>query len=317
MGMGLCLDKYQQYQTLLSLMQSGRFVSGNTLCQRLGCTRTVVHRRLHELQSYGVAVNAIPGRGYRLLHQDIMLPELNALLPDGILHRHHFMTTSTNHDAFKLLQLHDQPVLVTTEYQSTGRGRRGQVWQSPLGANLMFSFGFWLHDQAVFHPYSLQVGLVLAKVLRDRFQLPCKLKWPNDLWIEDAKCAGILVELQSYEGRTALVIGIGLNVNAAPDGVDQAVTALSQCLGGRVDRVPILLDVVAALQHWLLCDFSQPELSEWAEFDALTGRDIWVLHGQQRVSGQAMGVSAMGALMLLTDDGLMEITGGEVSVRLQ
>jgi BirA family biotin operon repressor/biotin-[acetyl-CoA-carboxylase] ligase len=315
--LGIRLDKHQQYQSLLSLMKSGDFISGSTLCQHLGCTRTVVHRRVNELKSYGVPINAIAGRGYRLVHHDIILPDLQAVLPKGIRYHHHIITTSTNHDAFTLLQLHQQPVLVTTEYQLTGRGRRGQAWHSPFGANLMFSFGCWLTEQEVFHPYSLQIGLVLASVLKQRLQLPMKLKWPNDLWIESAKCAGILVELQSFQGRTALVVGIGLNVNAVPEGINQPVAALCQYVGGRVDRVPILIDLVAALKHWVEHDFTQPGLDCWAEFDALAGRDIWLLQGNQRIAGRAMGINSMGALIIKTAQGVMEVAGGEISVRLQ
>jgi len=311
------LDTHQQYRQLLTLMQSGRFVSGNELSVHLGCSRTVVHRRLHELQLYGVAINAIAGKGYRLLHQDILLPNLHEQIPEGIQYRHHLLTTSTNQDAFKLLQLHQQPVLVTTEYQSTGRGRRGQAWSSPLGANLMFSFGFWLTEQEVFQPYSLQVGLILAQVLRNQLQLPCTLKWPNDLWIEEQKCAGILVELQSFQGRTAIVVGIGLNVNAVPSGIDQPITALCHHLGRRIDRVPILLELVTGLKAWAASHFAVPSLSDWPKFDALAGREIWVLQGQHRIAGQAVGINSMGALIIQTDQGMMEVTGGEVSVRLQ
>ena len=311
------MNKHQQYRTLLAALHSEQFVSGLQLSALIGTTRAVVHRRLKELQSFGVDINAIAGRGYRLLHSDILLPDITQQVPGEVHYCHHLLTSSTNEDAFHRLQLSSKPVVVTTEYQMTGRGRRGQPWLSPFGANLMFSFGAWLPQQDVFRPFSLQVGLLLAQTLSSMFSVPCQLKWPNDLWLDDQKCAGILVELQSFQGHTALIIGIGLNVNAAPTGVTQPVTTLSHHLNRRLHRAPILIELVHRLHHWVKQDFSVPSLAAWAEYDALVGRRVWIVQGERRWSGTAQGVNSVGALLVSTEQGLVEVTGGEVSVRLQ
>lgn len=310
------MNKQQQYQNLLHLLNQGQFVSGAELAQQLGYSRTVVHRRLQELKSYGLAIHAIVGRGYRLVETNVLLDIENLVLPPAVQHHHHMMTTSTNYDAFSLLKLQTQPVLVTTDYQSVGRGRRGQVWRSPLGANLLFSMGFWLSEQDVFRPYSLHVGVLLAQTLCAHFALPFQLKWPNDLWLNEAKCAGILVELQSCQGRTALVIGIGLNVNASPSGVDQPVTSLSEHLGCQIRREQLLMPLVDALYHWVESDFSWSWQDKWSQFDALKGRDVCLIHGAKQKSGRVLGINSLGALLVATDAGEIEVTGGEVSVRI-
>lgn len=310
------LDKQQQYRLLLDLLNHGQFTSGADLAKQLGCSRTVVHRRLQDLQEHGLLIHAIAGRGYRLVHTDVTFncPLLD--LPHQLQHHHHTMTTSTNRDAFRLLQLQADPVMVSTDFQTVGRGRRGQQWESPFGANLLFSVGFWLSQQEVFHPYSLHVGVLLAQTLKQQLGLPFQLKWPNDLWLEQKKCAGILVELQSFQGRTALVVGIGINVNAAPLGVDQAVTSLANHVGHRLNREHLLMPIVKALWQWRERDFIWPWQDGWDDYDALKGKDVWLLQGANRTAGRVLGISPMGALLVDTASGRIEVTGGELSVRI-
>ena len=90
------MDKQQQYLNLLQRLNSEQFVSGNDLAVQLGHTRTVVHRRLQELQAMGVPIHAIPGRGYRLVHGDILLSDYQDLIAEDIHHSHHLITASTN-----------------------------------------------------------------------------------------------------------------------------------------------------------------------------------------------------------------------------
>jgi BirA family biotin operon repressor/biotin-[acetyl-CoA-carboxylase] ligase len=103
-----------------------------------------------------------------------------------------------------------EPVLLVAERQSAGRGRLGRAWQSAAGDSLTFSLGLPLAP-ADWAGLSLAVGVSVAESLHPRI----RLKWPNDLWVDDRKLAGILIETASAGGSAAAryaVVGIGINI---------------------------------------------------------------------------------------------------------
>lgn len=114
-----------------------------------------------------------------------------------------------------------EPVLLLAEHQTAGRGRLGRHWQTAPGAALTFSFGLPLAPEE-WSGLSLVVGVAAAEALHPEVGL----KWPNDLWWQDRKLAGILVETAgTAQGRERfVVVGLGLNI-ATPQPTDQALRA--------------------------------------------------------------------------------------------
>lgn len=113
------------------------------------------------------------------------------------------------------------------EYQQAGRGRRGRKWFSPFGANLYLSM-YWRLEQgpAAAIGLSTVIGIVMAEVLHDLGADQVRVKWPNDLYLNDRKLAGIPAELTGKTGDAAqIVIGAGLNMvmrNVQNDVVNRA-----------------------------------------------------------------------------------------------
>lgn len=203
-----------------------------------------------------------------------------------------------------------EPTLLVAERQTAGRGRMGRVWQSQPGDSLTFSFGLHLAPQD-WSGLSLAVGLSLAESLHP----DVGLKWPNDLWFQDRKLGGILVEAASMGGRSQVVVGVGLNIRSRPaDGLTTVPAALNELLPD-LTAGGCLLRVAAPLIHTLLAferEGFAPLQARFEARDVLKGRRAHTSDGQQ---GQAMGVSALGALRLKTADGVQEIHSAEVSVR--
>ena len=203
-----------------------------------------------------------------------------------------------------------EPTLLVAERQTAGRGRLGRVWQSQPGDSLTFSLGLPLSPQD-WSGLSLAVGLSLAESLHP----DVGLKWPNDLWFQDRKLGGILVEAASMGGRSQVVVGVGLNIRPRPaDGLNTPPAALTELLPDLT--VPAcLLRVASPLIQTLLafeCEGFAPLQARFEARDVLKGRRVHTSDGQQ---GQAMGVSAVGALRLKMADGVQEIHSAEVSVR--
>ena len=203
-----------------------------------------------------------------------------------------------------------EATLLVAERQTAGRGRMGRVWQSQPGDSLTFSIGLSIAPQD-WSGLSLAVGLSLAESLHPEV----RLKWPNDLWFEDRKLGGILVEAASMGGRSQVVVGVGLNIRPRPaDGLSTPPAALSE-LWPDLTASACLARVVAPLIQTLLTferEGFAPLQARFAVRDALLGRAVHTSDGQM---GEALGVGPAGALRLQTATGLKDIHSAEISVR--
>ena len=201
--------------TLISILADAEFHSGEQLGERLGMSRAAINKHIQTLRDWGVDVFTVPGKGYSL-------PEPIQLLDEEQIARqieHGRVTVlpvidSTNQyllDRLSELQSGDACV---AEYQQAGRGRRGRKWFSPFGSNLYLSM-YWRLEQgpAAAIGLSLVIGIVIAEVLQSLGADKVRVKWPNDLYLQDRKLSGILVELTGKTGDAAQIVsGAGINL---------------------------------------------------------------------------------------------------------
>jgi BirA family biotin operon repressor/biotin-[acetyl-CoA-carboxylase] ligase len=217
-----------------------------------------------------------------------------------------------------------EPVLLAAEEQTAGRGRMGKGWHSRPGQSLTFSLALPLAP-ADWSGLSLAVGVSLAESLHPEV----RLKWPNDLWLQERKLGGILVETAGTgDGASVprtVVIGVGINI-ARPEvaavqslATPGAVAAMAPaglaevCMG--VTAGETLARVAPALVRDVLhfgADGFMPFATRFAQRDALRGRSVRLTDGTE---GTADGVDAQGALRVLTAQGLRFVHSAEVSVR--
>jgi len=207
-----------------------------------------------------------------------------------------------------------EPVLLVAESQTAGRGRMGRPWASRAGASLTFSLGLSLAPQD-WSGLSLAVGVAAAEALHPAV----RLKWPNDLWVQDRKLAGILVETASLPGAQAeryTIVGIGLNIEtpADPGGYSTPPVGLAELEPGAEAGQALLRvgpAVIAALQAFEQFGFA-PFQARFQARDALADRAVRLSDGTE---GTAHGVTDRGALLVHTAGGMAAITSAEVSVR--
>ena len=203
-----------------------------------------------------------------------------------------------------------EPTLLVAERQTAGRGRMGRVWQSQPGDSLTFSLSLPLVPKD-WSGLSLAVGLSLAESLHP----DVGLKWPNDLWFQDRKLGGILVEAASMGGRSQVVVGVGLNIRPRPaQGLNTAPAALTELLHDVTAQDALqrlALSLVRSLLDFEVAGFA-PLQRRFEARDVLKGRPV---HTSDGLQGQALGVTAVGALALQTLAGVQEIHSAEVSVR--
>ena len=216
-----------------------------------------------------------------------------------------------------------EPVLLVAERQTAGRGRLGRPWQSAQAvaqpASLTFSLGLPLAPRD-WAGLSLAVGVSVADSLDPSRSAGLALKWPNDLWVNDRKLGGILIETalpQATPVGAARYVVIGIGLNLAPREAEGMKTPPAWVHAWRPDATaPALLsELVPPLVRTVL-DFADqgfgPFAERFAARDALRGRDVQLSDG---ISGHCEGVGWGGELRVRTAAGLQEITSAEVSVR--
>lgn len=216
------------------------------------------------------------------------------------------------------------PTLLVAERQTAGRGRVGRVWHSqgaaPAGAqaqpgaqplaSLTFSFGMALAPRD-WSGLSLAVGLAVARSLHPDLGL----KWPNDIWLNGRKLAGILIETASVAERRFTVIGVGINILPRdPTGLSTAPAWLQEFLPD-IDAAGALVRIAAPLVQAVTLFEQQGFTAFRAAFerrDVLRGQAVSLSDGR---SGTALGVDERGALLVHTSAGMQCVTSAEVSVR--
>ena len=286
-------------------------------------SRAAINKHIQTLRDWGVDVFTVPGKGYslpepiQLLNAEQILGQLDGgsvtVLP---------VIDSTNQyllDRIGELKSGDACV---AEYQQAGRGRRGRKWFSPFGANLYLSM-FWRLEQgpAAAIGLSLVIGIVMAEVLRKLGADKVRVKWPNDLYLQDRKLAGILVELTGKTGDAAQIV-IGAGINMAMRRVEESVVNQGwitlQEAGINLDRNSLAAMLIRELRAALEL-FEQeglaPYLSRWEKLDNFINRPVKLIIGDKEIFGISRGIDKQGALLLEQDGIIKPWMGGEISLR--
>jgi len=188
--------------------------------------------------------------------------------------------------------------LITAEAQSAGRGRQGRTWTAPPGRALLGSL--IVRDPPRLLP--LAAGVAVAEVAGDTAQV----KWPNDVLIDGAKVAGILVEGRPQENWA--VVGIGLNVAVRESDFPAELRGRATTMGLEPEAIESTLDrLLRSLEVWLSAG-SDAVLDGFRERDALRGRTVRWAGGE----GRADGIDADGSLRVVTAGGVQTLSAGEV-----
>ncbi|MBG6029380.1 bifunctional biotin--[acetyl-CoA-carboxylase] ligase/biotin operon repressor BirA [Proteus columbae] len=308
---------------LIELLADGNIHSGEQLGESLGMTRAGINKHIQTLRSWGIDVQTVAGKGYQLdapmnlLNADSVNKNINGE-PASVIP----VIDSTNQYLIQRISELKSGDVCIAEYQSAGRGRRGRQWVSPFGRNLYLSM-YWKLDQgpAAAIGLSLVVGVIMAEVLQKLGADGVKVKWPNDLYLNDKKLSGILVELTGKTGDVAhIVTGIGINIAMSKnqnEAINQQWINLEQ-VGIKIDRNELACEITNALREAFV-QFEKQGLSvfieRWKRLDNFMDRRVKLIIGEKEIFGIAKGINDQGALLLEQDGKIIPYIGGEISLR--
>jgi BirA family biotin operon repressor/biotin-[acetyl-CoA-carboxylase] ligase len=310
---------------------SSGFLSGEEISRRLKVTRTAIWKRMEQLRSLGYEIKATPRAGYRLIRSpDLLIPsEVNPLLETKWIGKtiHFFETVdSTNTKAYELaLRGAREGEVVLAESQKKGRGRLGRQWFSPSFSNLYLSV--ILRPKIPPHQASLitlMAAVATADALRKFSGLDPRIKWPNDILLNDRKVAGLLNEIHSEADRIHFVIlGIGINLNMDASMVSKEIrsraTSLKKEMGQTISRKEFLKTLLGELETWyevFLKEGGTTILKAWRDRAQIQGKPVNVTSFGETLKGVAIDIDSDGALILETETGERKrVVAGDVEYR--
>lgn len=337
---------------ILDVLQDNQFHSGEDLAAQFMLSRSAIANHIKALRELGLDIYSVKRKGYKLASVIELLShaKICEYLPtqhknkSSLVQVEHIVS-STNDKLKTIANLHTQATqkvasgyCCLAEAQTAGRGRRGKTWVSPFGSSLYFSM-LWHFDEGyqAMAGLSLMIGVVVNRTLRELNINACKLKWPNDIYYNMQKLAGILIEIEGQAGgEVTAIIGIGININlpANVQGIDQAFTDLhsvveqtgnsgnennkqkksEQVFGRNKLAASLIKNLWQAIPEFELHGL-QAFKSEWEAADLYYDQAIKLICGDRTSEGISKGIDNNGALLVQTNAGIKTYHGGEISVR--
>lgn len=318
---------------LLRLIADAEFHPAGQLAGRLGLSYTATRELLNILDQYGLTILKRPGKGHRLAGKiDLLEPVLilSGLPPEvkKCLDRFEIFTTinSTNQYLLEKMPASRKIHAVLAEHQTSGRGRSGNSWFSPMcsGINLSILWHFSKPMPASsFNCLPLAVGSAVLRALTAMGFKKISLKWPNDIVSQGRKLAGILIETKGKAGqKQQVVIGLGLNTRlptGAQNNISQAYTDLASIKKDIPSRNDIAISLISGLILLLnryMETRIQDIITEWQKYDCIRGKKVQLILPRKTVTGRAAGIDNKGALLIAINGKIEKYTSGDLNLRI-
>ena len=307
---------------ILDMLRGGEFVSGESMSERLGISRSAVWKHIGTLRSEGYGIESVTRRGYRLVSSpDILDPDSIIRSLDTVFIGRKILlfdeTDSTNNEAKRKSDCPDG-TLFLSDMQTGGKGRLGRAWSSPKGEGIWMS----LLLKPPLAPADVpQITLIAGIAAARAIGFGARIKWPNDVVIGTKKVCGILTEMSAEIERVDHVVcGVGMNVNTPSfDGelADKATSLLIET-GERHERAPVITRFLNEFERLYLTFLDggfAPAADEYRELCLNVGREVNVIYPDREIRGRAVDINDSGELLVETENEIIAVSSGEVSVR--
>ncbi|MGP1959872.1 MAG: bifunctional biotin--[acetyl-CoA-carboxylase] ligase/biotin operon repressor BirA [Arsenophonus sp. NC-TX2-MAG3] len=309
---------------LIKILSDGKMHLGEQLGELLGMTRVDINKHINTLCKWGIEINLIASNGYQLTKKIDLLDyeKIYNLVRSGNIIIKPVINSTNQYLLERIDQLNLGDACIA-EYQTAGRGRCGRYWVSPFGCNLYLSLYWYLYQggPAAVMKLSLVSGIVIAETLNKLNGSNIKVKWPNDLYLNEKKLAGILIEMIGKTVDSAhIVIGLGLNIAMSCNyeiNINQGWINL-QDAGIQIERNVIAGQIILKLRHELV-QFEKygliPFIKRWHVLDNFLLKKVKLHIGDHLQVGIVKGINEHGAILLEQNGKIVSYIGGEISLR--
>lgn len=314
-------------------MSSDGYVSGESLSEHLGISRTAVWKRISSLRNQGCRIEASTRKGYRMISRDLRygVAGIQSLLKTRVLGRElRFFDSIDSTNSFLKAMAHEgapEGLVAVADEQTGGRGRLGRNWSSSRG------MGVWMSVllRPRLHPAKVQAitpaaAVAVCRALEPFLDERPGIKWPNDVLVDGKKVCGILTELSAESEMVSwVVVGMGLNVNQAASDFQEDIrsraSSVSMCMkpGLTADRCILaaeLLNRFEQVYRSFLESGPDPIIKEWKEWSVTLGKKVALIGNGTETMADALDIGEDGRLIVRLPDGSVKgVYSGEISLR--
>lgn len=310
------MSKYK-HEIIRYLYKQNEYLSGQHIAEALDCSRVTVKKVMDQLRNDGYEIESISNKGYKLnqlpdnWQEDIVNIDIqnNKILNKAYVEP---QVDSTQILAKSILNKDDGSFIVLSDEQTKGRGRFNRPWSSLKGK------GLWM--SVVLRPdipiqkmstFNLFISLAIQEVIEEHYQLPSKIKWPNDIYINEKKACGFLTEMiADTDGVNAIICGIGLNLNQTEEDFKKAkqdrATSLHIEKESHIEPYQflenLLLSIEDKYEQFLNGEFT--DIKEvYKSKSIIWNRELTYTEGKKRIKGRAIDIQDNGFLTVISQDG--------------
>lgn len=318
---------------ILELLENNRgySLSGEEIARQLAISRNAVWKAIKALEKDGYCIQAVTNKGYSLsIDNDIlsvegMLPYLSS--PNCAKKIFVYKELESTNKTAKEMAMngHKHGTVIIADSQTAGRGRYGRSFYSPPKSGLYMSFIFQfpaLHVQKA-TLITTSVAVTICQAIQDVCGKEPKIKWINDILLEDKKVGGILTEaVTDFESGNIewIVVGIGININTSKDSFPRELNPIAASIySGEIDGATRNRLAAEFINRLLVFDIWQNDKEIYAEYKkrlSMLNERITVIAPNETYDALAMDVNLDGHLIVKKDDGkTVALSSGEISIK--
>mmetsp|Transcript_18576 Transcript_18576/g.8684 ORF Transcript_18576/g.8684 Transcript_18576/m.8684 type:complete len:226 (-) Transcript_18576:270-947(-) len=197
--------------------------------------------------------------------------------------------------------------VVVAEKQKKGRGRLNRIWESEEGGLYFTIILKPMINSAKSFIFNFAASLSMARTLRKKFQIDAKLKWPNDILVDEKKICGMLSEMEAQANIISYInIGLGLNVNNKQLSKDLNAISVKEIVGKSVCRKEILTEFLDRFEKNIRKENLDHIIPKWKKNTITINRDVKIVTNNEVSKGFAVNIDETGALLLKLRDGSLK-----------
>ncbi len=302
--------------------EKNNFVSGQDIADELGVSRNAVSKCISALKSEGYLIESVNNSGHRLLESSDVISEYGIRAHLGEEYKAEirvFKTIdSTNSEAKRAVAngLTEDAIFVA-DRQTLGRGRRGRSFYSPDKSGLYFT--------AVLHPdasLSDSVGItaaaavVVTRLIEEITKKHPLIKWVNDIFIGNKKVCGILTEAVSdFESNRVQAVIVGIGINLTTEDFPEEISSIAGSVGS-INRCYLAAELFKRLNAACKTIKDRSFMEDYCDYSLVIGKEVRFAKNGVEYAGIALGIQEDGSLVVKTQNGVMKLDSGEISVKL-
>jgi BirA family biotin operon repressor/biotin-[acetyl-CoA-carboxylase] ligase len=311
------------FKVLEILERAEAHISGETISNELGISRSAVWKHIKDLRAMGYDILSSQKEGYKLTRtSDKLLPyEVHKKLKTQFIGKNIRYLENTPSTIWVGKQMCSEGdvgklhgMVIIAEEQTGGVGRMGRAWVSPTG-------GIWITvvlkpRVPIDHVFMITMAgsIAVARAIRKEFDIGALIKWPNDIFIGNKKVAGLLLELAAEADMVHYcLLGIGIDVNVTlsqfSPSLQKDITSISAEVGHEVDRASFLARILKEFEsHYLLLESGEYEtiIREWKSLSCTLENRVQIRTLKNSFEGEAIDIDEFGALIIRKDNGKIE-----------